>query len=116
MITGLAPKLILSLTAIVLLVVGVFGVVNAHIQEQELLDRRHVEHLEGSDRDGRLRGPDLLAHVAPPLALDPSLPEVPLFFGGSCEGVYTFGRHQRGDRGFRRLKSDCTWQRHVNEL
>ena len=43
---GLAPKLILSLTAIVLLVIGVFAVVNAHIQEQELLD----EVVRGTDR------------------------------------------------------------------
>jgi len=35
---GLAPKLILSVSAIVLVVVGVFAYVNARIQERELLD------------------------------------------------------------------------------
>ncbi len=43
---GLAPKLILSVTAIVLLVVGIFAYVNARIQEQQLLD----EVIQGTDR------------------------------------------------------------------
>jgi two-component system NtrC family sensor kinase len=43
---GIAPKLILSVTAIVLLVVGVFAYINARIQEQELLD----EVIQGTDR------------------------------------------------------------------
>ncbi len=46
MLRGLAPKLILSVTAIVLLVVGVFAFINARIQEQELLD----EVIQGTDR------------------------------------------------------------------
>jgi two-component system, NtrC family, sensor kinase len=39
MTRGLAPKLILSVTSIVLLVVGIFAFINARIQEQELRDQ-----------------------------------------------------------------------------
>jgi len=43
---GLGPKLILSVTAIVLLVEGVFGFLNARIQEEQLMD----EVLRGANR------------------------------------------------------------------
>jgi len=40
LLKGLAPRLILSFTAIVVLVEGVFGFINARIQERQLLDAK----------------------------------------------------------------------------
>ena len=47
---GLAPKLILSVSAIVLVVVAVFGFVNTRIQERDLLDEvvRGTDHLSNT--------------------------------------------------------------------
>ena len=49
MLKGLAPRLILSVTAIVVLVEVVFGFINARIQERQLLDAEIIATVGISD-------------------------------------------------------------------